>query len=42
VARLESGDQSRVMPPPPPLGTGPWPTEWIDLFKRWVSEGCPE
>ena len=19
--------------------TGPWPNEWIDLFKRWMDEG---
>lgn len=42
VARLESPDQTRVMPPPPPAGSGPWPIEWIELFKRWISEGCPE
>jgi hypothetical protein len=21
--------------------SGPWPDEWIALFGRWVSEGCP-
>lgn len=21
--------------------TGPWPDEWIALFKRWIDEGCP-
>ncbi len=30
-----------VMPPPPPKGDGPWPKERIDLFGRWVAEGCP-
>jgi hypothetical protein len=30
-----------VMPPPPPRGEGPWPEERIELFGRWLSEGCP-
>jgi hypothetical protein len=30
-----------VMPPPPPRGDGPWPQARVDLFGRWVSEGCP-
>lgn len=41
IERLESDSPARVMPPPPPRGTGPWPAEWIALFKRWRSEGCP-
>lgn len=20
--------------------SGPWPNEWIALFRRWVDEGC--
>lgn len=20
--------------------SGPWPDEWIALFKRWIDEGC--
>jgi hypothetical protein len=20
--------------------TGPWPDEWIQLFRRWIDEGC--
>jgi hypothetical protein len=28
------------MPPPPPVGDGPWPQSNIDLFGRWVSEDC--
>jgi hypothetical protein len=20
--------------------TGPWPSEWTSLFKRWIEEGC--
>ena len=39
VKRLE--DKKRPMPPKPPVGTGPWPEEWIALFKRWVAEGHP-
>ncbi|MDA1013175.1 MAG: hypothetical protein O3A00_01840 [Planctomycetota bacterium] len=42
VERLEDKDLGRVMPPRPDRGTGPWPEEWIRLFKRWVSEGFPE
>ena len=30
-----------VMPPPPPRGEGPWPQSSIDLFAKWVAEGCP-
>ena len=30
-----------VMPPPPPLGDGPWPQSNIELFGRWVSDDCP-
>jgi hypothetical protein len=30
-----------AMPPPPPRGDGPWPQSRIDLFGRWMSEGCP-
>jgi hypothetical protein len=30
-----------VMPPPPPRGDGPRSPSRIDLFGRWVSEGCP-
>lgn len=22
--------------------SGPWPTEWITLFRRWIDEGCAE
>jgi hypothetical protein len=30
-----------VMPPPPPVGDGPWPQSNIDLFNRWMADGCP-
>ena len=30
-----------VMPPPPPKGEGPWPQSRIDLFVKWVADGCP-
>jgi hypothetical protein len=30
-----------VMPPPPPVGDGPWPQSNIDVFDRWFAEGCP-
>jgi hypothetical protein len=30
-----------IMPPPPPRGDGPWPQKQIDLFGKWVAEGCP-
>jgi hypothetical protein len=29
-----------VMPPPPPSGEGPWSQSWIDLFAKWMAEGC--
>ena len=30
-----------VMLPPPPRGEGPWPQSRIDLFAKWVADGCP-
>ena len=33
IERLEDGDM------PPPGAAGPWPPEWISLFKRWVETG---
>jgi hypothetical protein len=30
-----------VMPPPPPRGEGPWAQSRIDLFAKWVADGCP-
>ena len=30
-----------VMPPPPPRDEGPWPQSRIDLFAKWVADGCP-
>jgi len=30
-----------LMPPPPPRGEGPWPQFRIELFGRWVDDGCP-
>ena len=30
-----------VMPPAPPRGEGPWPQSRIDLFAKWVADGCP-
>ena len=30
-----------VMPPPPPRGEGPWPQSQIDLFGKWMADGCP-
>ena len=29
-----------VMPPPPPRGEGPWPQSNIDLFAKWLADGC--
>ncbi len=25
---------------PTPASGGPWPHEWVNLFKRWVESGC--
>ncbi|WP_422358853.1 hypothetical protein [Reichenbachiella sp.] len=25
---------------PPNNNAGPWPEEWIDLYRRWIDEGC--
>jgi hypothetical protein len=30
-----------IMPPPPPRGDGPWPPANLDLFDRWIADGCP-
>jgi hypothetical protein len=30
-----------VMPPPPPRGEGPWPQSRIELFAKWMEDGCP-
>ena len=27
--------------PPPPRGEGSWPQSRIDLFAKWVADGCP-
>jgi hypothetical protein len=29
-----------VMPPPPPKGGGPWAQSRIELFAKWMGEGC--
>ena len=29
-----------VMPPPPPKGDGPWPQSRIELFAKWMADGC--
>ena len=30
-----------VMPPPPPRGEGPWHQSRIELFAKWMADGCP-
>jgi hypothetical protein len=29
-----------IMPPPPPRGEGPWPDSKIQLFAKWIADGC--
>jgi hypothetical protein len=29
-----------VMPPPLPRGEGPWPQSRIELFAKWMADGC--
>ena len=29
-----------VMPPPPQAGEGPWPQSRIELFAKWMGDGC--
>ena len=29
-----------VMPPPPPRGEGQWSQSRIDLFGKWMADGC--
>ncbi len=28
-----------IMPPPPPIGEGPWPQSRIELFAKWMADG---
>jgi hypothetical protein len=30
-----------LMPPPPPKGEGPWQQSRIELFAKWMADGCP-
>jgi hypothetical protein len=30
-----------LMPPPPPRGEGPRPQARIELFAKWIADGCP-
>ena len=41
IDRISRGEDETGLMPPRDNG-GPWPTEWIDLFKRWKEEGFPE
>ena len=40
IANRIRGIGGSVMPPPPSRGDGPWPQARIDLFHKWVAEGC--
>ena len=33
-------DPFRVMPPPD--NSGPWPAEWLDVYKRWLDSGAKQ
>jgi len=35
------GIGGKVMPPPPPMGEGPWPESRIELFAKWMTDGFP-
>jgi hypothetical protein len=35
------GIDGAVMPPPPPMGEGPWPQSRIELFAKWIADGFP-
>ena len=37
VAKHLKGELTQM---PPVYAGGPWPSEWIDLFDRWIAEGC--
>jgi hypothetical protein len=28
-----------VMPPPSPIGEGPWPQSRIEIFAKWMADG---
>ena len=38
IDRISRGEDELGLMPPKKNG-GPWPQEWIDLFKRWKAEG---
>lgn len=38
--RISRGENEAGLMPPKDNG-GPWPQEWIDLFKRWKDDGFP-
>jgi hypothetical protein len=29
-----------IMPPPPPRGEGPWPESRMEIFAKWMADGC--
>jgi hypothetical protein len=29
-----------LMPPPPPRGEGPWSQSRVELFAKWMADGC--
>lgn len=38
LERLTATDNTMM---PPAADGGPWPNEWIDLFRRWIFENYP-
>ena len=43
VAQNAEGIYMRLEDKSMPLDeSGPWPNEWIALFRRWIDEGCAE
>jgi hypothetical protein len=34
------GIDGALMPPLPPRGEGLWPQARIDLFAKWIADGC--
>ena len=41
IDRISRDENAAGLMPPKDKG-GPWPQEWIDLFKRWKDEDFPE
>lgn len=40
LRRLDPNHPEHSMMLPAAVSGGPWPAEWLALFRRWIEEGC--